>query len=94
MTDNAKQTTPEPEAAETPSEYLRGVEWGKFTRDGEVSLLNAVIREKDAEIKKLRAALRQIGAVRPLNWAASYDPLQRDAWLAVDAALKGDSNGA
>jgi hypothetical protein len=45
------------------------------------------LREAARRIEKLEAALHQIGAVRPLNWAASYDPLQRDAWLAVDAAL-------
>ena len=41
----------EDRAAQTPAEYLRGVAWGTFSRDGEVSLLNAAIREKDEALR-------------------------------------------
>jgi hypothetical protein len=49
MTD--KTTT----AATTPQEWLRGHATGIADRDGEVSLLNATIRELTVEIERLRA---------------------------------------
>jgi hypothetical protein len=39
--------------AQTPPEYLAGVASGKFSRDGEVSLLNASIRELQTELARV-----------------------------------------
>jgi hypothetical protein len=44
---------------QTHPEYLAGVAWGTFSRDGEVSLLIATIHELQAEIVKLRATIEE-----------------------------------
>jgi hypothetical protein len=49
-----------PEAARTPQEWLDGHASGLASRDGEVSLLNAVIRELAAEKMATLAALREL----------------------------------
>jgi hypothetical protein len=60
MTD--KTTT----AATTPQEWLRGHATGIADRDGEVSLLNATIRELTVEIERLRAREAHLLDLHPL----------------------------
>jgi hypothetical protein len=49
-----------PEAVRTPQEWLDGHASGVASRDGEVSLLNAVIRELAAEKMATLAAMREL----------------------------------
>lgn len=46
--------------AMTPPEYLAGLRSGIASRDGEVSLLNAVIRELATEKMQILAAMREL----------------------------------
>jgi hypothetical protein len=52
------------EAAVTPQEWLRGHASGIADRDGEVSLLNATIRELTVEIERLRVEANELRASR------------------------------
>lgn len=58
--------------AVTPQEYLDGVRSGSASRDGEVALLNAVIRELMAEKMQACAAMREL--------LSGHDNLYRAHW--------------
>lgn len=70
----------------TPSEYLDGLRNGSASRDGEVALLNAVIRELAAEKMATLAAMREL--------LSGHDNLYRAHWAHLPACDPTDDIAA
>ena len=75
-----------PPPAVTPTEYLAGLRQGSADRDGEVALLNAVIRELAAEKMATLAALREL--------LSGHDSLYRAHWAHLPACDPTDDIAA
>ena len=81
-------------AAATPPEYLAGLRAGSSDRDGEVSMLKAVIRELGANRLKADAAMRELLSGHDNLYVAHFgpnsDPMNDIAARAAREWLDGD----